>query len=360
MTRRPASSPALQQQHASSGAPLDTDTRRAMEARFRHDFGSVRVYNDAESAAAAEILGARAFTIGRHIVFGQNQYVPSTWEGSRLIAHELGHVVEQRGQPSAIQCKLIDQVRDEIKLDLANVRPGDTIEPVFGPNASKQVQQDTGTIVNAMAKTPRGIARLQYWVNLPEGIRLTLTSKVLHEDDRPVHGLSDDQSKPGMTQITISTAQLPDIGAKQPERYKYLPTEPLIGAVCTHESLHQTKENRAIKKQRDSLLDVLEAESNLNEDDPRIADAEKLNKDVEIEPIRHELTYLIEYDVLYPDKPSDWLSKNFEKFLGQALYETTVIDAVTGLITGGHLDASQRQATIDRYLLHKKPAPAKK
>jgi Domain of unknown function (DUF4157) len=36
-----------------------------------YDFGGVRVHTGARAAAAARRLGAQAFTVGRHIVFGR-------------------------------------------------------------------------------------------------------------------------------------------------------------------------------------------------------------------------------------------------------------------------------------------------
>jgi hypothetical protein len=42
-------------------------------------------------------VDARAYTVGRDIVFGEGQYAAHTREGRRLIAHELAHVVQQRG-----------------------------------------------------------------------------------------------------------------------------------------------------------------------------------------------------------------------------------------------------------------------
>ncbi len=80
---------------SSPGRPLDPAMRGFMEPRFGHDFGQVRVHVDSEAAGSAEVLNARAFTNGRHIVFGRSEYAPGTMEGKRIIAHELAHVVQQ-------------------------------------------------------------------------------------------------------------------------------------------------------------------------------------------------------------------------------------------------------------------------
>ncbi|MDB5028462.1 MAG: hypothetical protein JWO66_2151, partial [Candidatus Eremiobacteraeota bacterium] len=63
---------------------------------FRHDFSAVRVHTGPRAAAAAEGVGARAFSVGDDIVFGANEYAPDGLPGQRLLAHELTHVAQQR------------------------------------------------------------------------------------------------------------------------------------------------------------------------------------------------------------------------------------------------------------------------
>ena len=77
------------------GAPLDAATRNYFEPRFGADFGNVRVHADGEAAASARAISARAYTLGRRIVFGTGEYRPQTDEGRSLLAHELTHVVQQ-------------------------------------------------------------------------------------------------------------------------------------------------------------------------------------------------------------------------------------------------------------------------
>lgn len=69
------------------------------------DFSDVRVHADAGAARAADALGARAFTAGSHLVFGEGEYAPRSAAGSVLLAHELTHVLQQRGMDrAAFQC----------------------------------------------------------------------------------------------------------------------------------------------------------------------------------------------------------------------------------------------------------------
>jgi len=87
----------------SPGQSLDSSTRSFMEARFGHDFSRVRVHTDARANASADGVNAFAYTVGQNIAFRAGAYAPGTPSGQRLLAHELAHVVQQRGGALAIQ-----------------------------------------------------------------------------------------------------------------------------------------------------------------------------------------------------------------------------------------------------------------
>ncbi|PSL45620.1 LysM domain-containing protein [Chitinophaga niastensis] len=78
-----------------SGDPLPRETRSFMESRFGRDFSGVKVHTNDTAAGAAESIQAKAYTTGNDIVFGQGQYAPSSFDGKRLLAHELVHVIQQ-------------------------------------------------------------------------------------------------------------------------------------------------------------------------------------------------------------------------------------------------------------------------
>jgi hypothetical protein len=82
---------------ASPGRPLDPALQQDMGQRFSHDFSQVRVHSGSAAEQSAQDVSARAYTVGRDIVFGADQFAPETSEGRRLIAHELTHVVQQCG-----------------------------------------------------------------------------------------------------------------------------------------------------------------------------------------------------------------------------------------------------------------------
>jgi hypothetical protein len=66
-----------------------------MGQRFGYDFSSVRVHSGAAARRSAAGMNAKAYTVGRDIVFAPGQFSPGTRGGQRLIAHELAHVVQQ-------------------------------------------------------------------------------------------------------------------------------------------------------------------------------------------------------------------------------------------------------------------------
>ncbi len=79
----------------SGGTPLDATTRAFFEPRFGQDFSQARLHTDANAAQMAESLNAKAFTLGKDIAFGANQYSANTTKGRGLLGHELAHVVQQ-------------------------------------------------------------------------------------------------------------------------------------------------------------------------------------------------------------------------------------------------------------------------
>src|SRR5207248_4181873 len=91
----PTIPPIVYQVLRTTGTPLDAQTRGFMETRFGHDFNKVRVHADGDAASSALAVGARAYAVGQHLVFGTGQYAPETIRGKRLLAHELTHTIQQ-------------------------------------------------------------------------------------------------------------------------------------------------------------------------------------------------------------------------------------------------------------------------
>ena len=87
----------------SPGQTLDPETRLEFESRFGHSFGNVRVHRDVRAAHSARALGAAAYAVGPHIVFGAGHYAPTTVPGAFLLAHELAHTLQQANGPVSVQ-----------------------------------------------------------------------------------------------------------------------------------------------------------------------------------------------------------------------------------------------------------------
>ena len=74
---------------------LSPEQRALFEPSLGYSFRNVRIHTGGRAAAAARLLNAQAYTSGPDIVFGRDQYRPSTVRGRQLIAHELAHVIQQ-------------------------------------------------------------------------------------------------------------------------------------------------------------------------------------------------------------------------------------------------------------------------
>jgi hypothetical protein len=132
------------------GRPLDAETRALMEARFEHDFGAVRVHSDGRAAASAREVNARAYTVGRDVVFAAGEFVPQTSGGRQLLAHELAHVVQQgRGSgaaPTALRGGPLEQAADQAAAEFAHGSGRVEVVGAAAPGLARQPQSLTKTL----------------------------------------------------------------------------------------------------------------------------------------------------------------------------------------------------------------------
>ncbi len=87
--------PSIRNIISSGGQPLDLQTRNFFEPRLGYDLGRVRIHTGDKAGQSAKAVDAKAYTLGRNIVFGSNEYHPDTETGRFLLAHELAHIVQQ-------------------------------------------------------------------------------------------------------------------------------------------------------------------------------------------------------------------------------------------------------------------------
>jgi hypothetical protein len=89
---------------ASPAAPLPSRLRRGLEQQFERDLSSIRVHHGPDAAESADLLSARAFTVGSHVVLGgeTQDLVQRSW----TLTHEVAHAVQQGlvepGEPGSV------------------------------------------------------------------------------------------------------------------------------------------------------------------------------------------------------------------------------------------------------------------
>ena len=105
----PAFETKLQTLKSGGGRPMDAPLLQFMENRFGRSFSQVRIHTGPAAENLAQQASARAFTVGRHLVFGRGEYRPGVEQGRRLVAHELTHVLQQQGGLHSVQREILNQ-----------------------------------------------------------------------------------------------------------------------------------------------------------------------------------------------------------------------------------------------------------
>jgi hypothetical protein len=139
----------------SPGRPLDHGARSFMEGRFGRTFRDINVHTDPQAAASAQSVNARAYTVGRHIVFSSGSYAPESRDGRSLLAHELAHVVQQSGGAGSAA---VDRLQRAEKLGTKVTEPTGTKSPyklaqATFDGANFVLTADGTAIVNASAQS---------------------------------------------------------------------------------------------------------------------------------------------------------------------------------------------------------------
>ena len=103
-----------------TGSSLDHGARTRIGSALGDAFGDVRVHHDAAADTLAHSVDARAFTVGSDVFFAKGQYQPGTAGGDQLLAHELTHVVQQRGASTGGPLRVTDAGGpDEVEAEAA-------------------------------------------------------------------------------------------------------------------------------------------------------------------------------------------------------------------------------------------------
>ncbi|HET7865315.1 MAG TPA: DUF4157 domain-containing protein, partial [Burkholderiaceae bacterium] len=144
------------------GRPLDPAARAFFEPRFGADFSAVRVHTDMQAAESARAVNALAYTVGRDVVFNTGQYAPHSGPGRRLLAHELAHVVQQRGIGSLGAPMQVEHpgAATEAEADLVALRAVDTLHPGSARRGWTSLRRATsgGAFASGGVPVPRSVS----------------------------------------------------------------------------------------------------------------------------------------------------------------------------------------------------------
>ena len=147
-----ASAPSEAQQALNTpGRPLDRATRSFFEPRFDRDFSSVRIHTDGAADRSARAVNARAYTVGRQIVFAAGEYAPHTSTGRHLLAHELAHVIQQDAGPNR-------------SIQRAPGPAGETAPPVAGKEEGDKTEGTAavgGRVIRIVIATEDGVLTVE-------------------------------------------------------------------------------------------------------------------------------------------------------------------------------------------------------
>jgi hypothetical protein len=124
---------------------LPTDLALQLSTSLGVDASKIRLHTDLRAAAAADLLYARAFTIGYDIYFAAGAYDPTSESGLELIAHEVAHVAQHQHGEHGDATSAADVVS----------RPEDTHERQADELARRFVQR----AANGWPPLPRGAPR---------------------------------------------------------------------------------------------------------------------------------------------------------------------------------------------------------
>lgn len=137
---------------ASPGRPMAEPVRRRMEGAFGRSFSSVRVHDGAEAADLSSSISARAFTTGNDVFLGAGVDT-GTAAGERVLAHELAHVVQNRGGPAPIH-RLFGRSKKKDKVEAPP--SGGKVPDIVGEVDKNAPQQEKGGAKGKDKSKPKG------------------------------------------------------------------------------------------------------------------------------------------------------------------------------------------------------------
>ena len=130
----------------SGSQSIEPAARSFLETRFGRDLKRVRVHTDRAAARSAQAKQARAYAVGRDIVFGADRYEPHSEEGRRLLAHEVTHVIQQNFGASStdrvVENQSVTHEREALDISRVITDGSITIAPRITRTAQVQLAAD--------------------------------------------------------------------------------------------------------------------------------------------------------------------------------------------------------------------------
>ncbi|WP_226632810.1 DUF4157 domain-containing protein [Novosphingobium profundi] len=191
-----------------SGHALDAPVQRSLEHSFGADFSAVRIHDDARAHDSARAVGARAYTAGNDIVFGEGAYRPSSASGRALLAHELAHTLQQDG----VQMKGLGPLPASRAGELEREADRAALAATSGRRVGSLTRVATPAIFKSEGAVPAAGG------DLPEsaGPALDTAGTPVAEDPAPYTVLEENPVGPGATTMVVQmgTLQMPRVKGK--------------------------------------------------------------------------------------------------------------------------------------------------
>jgi hypothetical protein len=124
------------------GQSLEPNLQAKMGLAMGADFSGVKVHTDSQSDQLSKSIQAKAFTTGQDVFFGQGQYNPTSRGGQELIAHELTHVVQQKGTQAPSGQSIVHKAPDQIQRLISK---DDFVSLAGGPSTKAKIDSSTYT-----------------------------------------------------------------------------------------------------------------------------------------------------------------------------------------------------------------------
>lgn len=102
------------------GKPLSKSDHAFFSSKMNYDFNGVKIHTGTDAADSAKGIHAKAYTVGNNIVFNDGNYNTTSYEGKKLMAHELAHVIQNNNNntpKNALHRQITTPLPDDAVID---------------------------------------------------------------------------------------------------------------------------------------------------------------------------------------------------------------------------------------------------